>query len=116
MTRRIGIKRRWWFGYRWYEVENFYFRSGVASYIDRNTPARAPLPSLWLVLQFKTHDLIITDIERRGYIAYPEPKSIPPVESEESQNGLSAPALGGAVTPGAVRLGSDDSPAAESVG
>ena len=88
---RIGIKRKYWFGYKWYDVERYYFRCSAPAmnFEGQFIEARHPL---WLVLKLKDgNDVVVTDIEARGYILPPVNSDLPassnpsqPLDSEES--------------------------------
>lgn len=88
---RIGIKRKYWFGYKYYNVERYYLRCSAPAmnFEGQFVEARHPL---WLVLKLKDgNDVVVTDIEARGYILPPvnavdhiEVSPVKPLDSEES--------------------------------
>lgn len=84
---KIGVKRKYWFGYHWHtvgrinpatsEMESYYFRAAVPAKNHEAEIERAGTSKLWLVLKLSDgRDLVYTDIETRSYI-------LPPVDTKE---------------------------------
>lgn len=83
---KIGIKRKWWFGYRDVECKRFYF-SGEVKGLDGygNPQLIQTLP--WLVMHLTDGIIeVVPDIENRGYRLYPEAiETTPEAPVEEVQ-------------------------------
>jgi hypothetical protein len=88
---KIGIKRTLWFGYKWYDVDRYYFRTSAPAMNFEGQFVESH-HRLWLVLKLTNgKDVVVTDIEARGYILPPVKSDLPassgpiqPLDSEES--------------------------------
>ena len=89
---KIGIKRKWWFGYRDVECTRFYF-SGEVKGIDGEGNPQLIQTLPWLVLHLVGGIIeVVPDIENRGYRLYPEPIVEPKTEVDQVEAQQTRPA------------------------
>ena len=67
---KVGIKRKFFPGYKIYFCQEFYFRSFIESKASDDTIIEVPITP-WMILVLEDGSKVaVTDIERRGYKIY----------------------------------------------
>lgn len=91
----IGIKRRFFFGFKKYKVENFYFRKSVKVMEPDGVPAFAEI-DMWLVLLCTNgKDVVIPNIEKKQWFI----KDLKEIKARKSKPQLNAEATNGLQIP-----------------
>lgn len=86
---KVGIKRKYWFGYKWYECANFYFRAEIKAKNYKNSDSGYLLPCIWMVIVQDSKSVVIP-MKDKEYIVEGEKPELKLV-SEEVANGATVP-------------------------
>lgn len=82
---KVGIKRKYWFGYKWYDCSNFYFRAEIKAKNFKNTESGYLLPVIWMVIVQDSKSVVIP-MKDKEYIVIDD-KPVVTLVSEEVASG-----------------------------
>lgn len=78
---KVGIKRKYWFGYKWYDCTNFYFRAEIRAKNFKNSDSGYLLPCIWMVI-LQSDKSVVIPMKDREYIVIGEKPEVKAIAEE----------------------------------